>query len=354
MMLALSDFIYLSRLYMPKSNTQRVTLDDVARLANVSSQTVSRVVNNYPHVSEETRRRVQDAIQLLGYRPNRAARSLVTQRSFMLGIISFGFDHYGPTQMINNIERTARAKGYGVSFSNVDTASVGALQRAMEDLGERAVDGIVLILPIEGIEYSALQDVCCNTPFVQIDAPLAAKVPSIVIDQYHGSQLATEHLIARGHRQICEISGPLSWHGAQARHQSWLDTLQLAGLEPGLSIEGDWSARSGYQAVHELIAAQAAFTALVVGNDQMALGAMRALREHGLHIPQDVSIVGFDDIPEAAYFEPPLTTINQNFAALGDQSVEYLTALIEDPGIPPHQRVLYPHLVERASTRSVT
>lgn len=339
---------------MPKATSQRITLDDVARLAKVSSQTVSRVVNNYPHVSEDTRRRVQEAIHQLGYRPNRAARSLVTQRSFMLGIISFGFDHYGPTQMINNIERTARAKGYGVSFSNIDTVSIEALQRAMEEQDERAVDGIVLILPMEGIEREALETTCCDTPFVQIDAPLAAKAPSIVIDQYHGSKLATQHLIDLGHRHICEISGPLSWHGAQARHQSWLDTLHLADLEPGPSLEGDWSARSGYDALHNLLAMQAEFTGLIVGNDQMALGAMRALREHGLAVPADVSVVGFDNIPEAAYFEPPLTTIHQNFAALGDQSVEYLTTLIENPATPPHQRVLYPHLLERASTHSLT
>ncbi len=339
---------------MAKSNSQRVTLEDVARAANVSSQTVSRVVNNHPHVSDTTRRRVQEIVRQLGYRPNRAARSLVTQRSFMLGIISFGLDYYGPTQMITNIERTARTKDYGVTFSNIDTISVGELHRAMGNLGERAVDGIVLILPMEGIDYTVLEDICCEIPFVQIDAPLALHIPSVVIDQYHGSQLATQHLVDLGHRRIAEISGPLAWYGAQARHHGWLDTLNAANLPATMSVAGDWTARSGYESAHKLIEDGAVFTGLIVGNDQMALGAIRALCEHNLHVPEHISVVGFDDVPEAAYFEPPLTTIAQDFAALGEQSVEYLTALINNPDTPVHQRVLYPSLVCRKSTRPIS
>lgn len=338
---------------MAKTNSQRVTLEDVARVAKVSSQTVSRVVNNHPHVSDVTRRRVQEAVRQLGYRPNRAARSLVTQRSFMLGIISFGLDYYGPTQMIANIERTARAKDYGVTFSNIDSISTSELQRAMDNLGERAVDGIVLILPMEGIDATAIEEVCCQIPFVQIDAPLMSHIPSIVIDQYHGSQLATQHLLDLGHRQIAEISGPLCWHGAQARHQGWLDTLKAMKLPSNASIEGDWTARSGYEGIHRLLEEGAEFTGLIMGNDQMALGAMRALHEHGLLVPDHISVVGFDDIPEAAYYEPPLTTVAQDFAALGEQSVEYLTSLINNPDIPVHQRVLYPRLMHRKSTRKI-
>lgn len=338
---------------MDKSEPRNVTLDHVAQLAGVSSQTVSRVVNNRPYVSEETRRRVQNAIRQLGYRPNRAARSLVTQRSCMLGLIGFGIDHYGPTQMINHIERTARAKGYGVRFSSIDAVSPSELNRALEDLGDRAVDGIVFILPVEGADNETLAEICAGIPFVQIDAPLAAKAPSIVIDQYLGSQFATQHLIDLGHRRLCEISGPLVWYGAQARHQSWLNTVTGAGLQPGPSLEGDWTARSGYDAMRQLLAEHRGFTGVVVGNDQMALGAIRALREHGLSVPDDVSVIGFDDVPEAAYFEPPLTTIRQNFAALGEQSVDYLTSLIEHPETPIHQRVLYPTLIARNSTRSL-
>jgi LacI family transcriptional regulator len=336
---------------MATPDPRRVTLADVAQLAGVSPQTVSRVVNNFPYVSDGTRRRVNEAIRKLDYRPNRAARSLATQRSFMLGIITYGIHHYGPAQMMYHVEQTAKARGYGVSFTTVSSMALDEIREAIETLGDHTVDGLVLIAPVVGVGYRDLMRLCGSVPFVQIDAQLGAPVPSVVIDQRHGTHLVTQHLIDLGHRQICEIKGPLNWFGALARHESWLETLSAAGLEPGLSLEGDWTARGGYEAAGCLVERGAEFTALVVGNDQMALGAIRALRERGLRVPGDVSVVGFDDIPEAAYFEPPLTTVRQNFAALGEQSVQYLVDLIDHPDTPLHQRVLYPQLIERQSTR---
>lgn len=337
---------------MAKSLPKRVTMDDVAQLAGVSSQTVSRVVNQHPYVSDETRQRVMSAIQRLDYRPNRAARNLATQRTHMVGIITYGAQHYGPAQMMHYVEQTARARGYGVSFAAINTISFSEIGGVIHSFGERAVDGLVLITPIAGVHYAELVKFCGNIPFVQIDTELGAPVPSVVIDQKYGSFLAARHLISLGHRAICEISGPLNWHGAVARHQSWIDTLQEAGLAPGMSVEGDWTARSGYAAAQTLYNSAARFTAIVAGNDQMALGAIRALRERGVTVPDDVSIVGFDDIPEAAYFEPPLTTIRQDFTALGEQSVEYLIALIENPGLDIHQRVLHPELIQRQSAQA--
>ncbi|MBN2304559.1 MAG: LacI family DNA-binding transcriptional regulator [Anaerolineae bacterium] len=338
---------------MPKSDSKRITLEDVAREARVSAQTVSRVVNNHPYVSADTRRRVQDAIRKLDYRPNRAARNLATQRSCMVGIISFGMTHYGPAQMVNHIERTARTQGYGVSLSTVSTFSFDDIRRAMDDLGDRSVDGVLFISPVTGADYDDFAHICGGVPFVLIDTQLGAQMPSVVIDQRYGSQLATRYLFDLGHRAISAISGPLDWFGAQARHQSWLDTLAAAGIEPGPALEGDWTASSGYRKTRDLIKSGATFTALVAGNDQMALGAIRALREAGRRVPEDVSVVGFDDIPEAAYFDPPLTTIRQDFAALGKQSVEYLMALIAQPDLPLHQRVLYPVFVARQSACKV-
>jgi len=331
------------------SNSKRVTLDDVAHAVGVSSQTVSRVVNDYPHVSDDTRRRVQDAIRKLGYRPNRAARSLATRRTCMLGIVTFGIDRYGPAQMVTHVERMARTRGYGVSLSAVQALTPHEIRVAIDSLGGSAVDGLVLITPVTGLSDADMVALCGSIPFVQIDTELGAKVPSVVIDQRFGSRLATQYLIDQGHHALCEISGPLNWYGAQARHQSWAKTLRRAGLTPGLSVEGDWTAEGGFRAAHSLLDQGAAFTALVIGNDQMALGAIRALRARGLRVPEDVSVVGFDDIPEAAYFEPPLTTVCQNFAALGEQSVEYLVALINNPNTPVHQRVLHPELIERQS-----
>jgi LacI family transcriptional regulator len=333
--------------------SKNVTLHDVAKQCGVSYQTVSRVINNHPHVSKETRHRILQVIRELDYRPNRAARSLVTQRSYTLGIIAFGSDFYGPAQMMTNVERAAKTRGYSLAFSSIADVTPEVIRQTIDNLSGQLVDGFVLITPVLGIQYDELVSLCAGIPFVQIDAELGAQVPSVVIDQRYGSQLATQHLIDLGHRKICEISGPLHWFGAVARHESWIATLEAAGIEPGLSKKGDWTSAGGYKAAHSLLDEGATFTALVVGNDQMALGAIRALRERGLCVPKDVSVVGFDDIPEAAYFEPPLTTVQQDFTGLGEQSVEYLVTLINNPDTPSHQRVLHPHLVTRLSTRQV-
>src|SRR5512134_3501494 len=167
---------------MAGSDSRRVTLDDVAHMAGVSSQTVSRVVNNHPYVSEDTRRRVLDAVRKLDYRPNRAARSLATHQTHMLGIITYGVPHYGPAQMMRHVEHTARARGYGVSFSTVSNLSLSEIHKALESLGYHAVDGLVLIAPVAGVTHGELEKLCGGIPFVQIDAEPGTSVPSVVID----------------------------------------------------------------------------------------------------------------------------------------------------------------------------
>lgn len=329
---------------------QRYTINDVAKDAGVSYQTVSRVINDHPSVSPETRSRVQQVIRDLGYSPNKVAKSLVANYSHTLAILTFGMNDYGPTQMVLNIERAAKNLGYDLIFSNVTQPTYSEISHALDSLSGRQVDGIVSISPVVGISYEEMMNLCQNTPIVQIDPQFGLQVPSAIVDQRYGSQLVTEHLISLGHYRIAEISGPLNWFGAIARHQQWMETLHQANLTPMMSVEGDWSARSGYQAAQRLLKDDPNFTALVVGNDQMALGAIYALHEHNLHVPHDKSVVGFDDIPEAAYFQPPLTTIRQDFNKLGEISVGYLLELIQDPETPKMQHVLYPDLVIRQST----
>lgn len=328
-------------------------MNDVAQRAGVSYQTVSRVINNHPHVSEGTRSRVLQAIRELGYRPSKAAKSLASSQSNTLGLIVFGMEYYGPSQMVLNIERAARAAGYDLILSSLVDSTVTAMKASIDMLSGWRVDGILAITPVLGEASRQAGMLCPGTPLVQIDIALGMPAPSVIVDQAYGSCLVTQHLIERGHTRICEISGPLDWIGAAARHKSWLDTLRAAGLEPGPSLEGDWSARSGYQAALRLLDQGLPCTGLVVGNDQMALGAMRALRERGLRIPADISVVGFDDIPEAAYFDPPLTTVRQDFNALGRRGIEYLMERIENPQAPPEQRVIYPSFVARLSTAPV-
>jgi DNA-binding LacI/PurR family transcriptional regulator len=333
--------------------TRKPTLEDVARSAEVSYQTVSRVINQHPSVADGTRARVQRAIAELGYRPNRAARSLVTRRSNNIGIVSFGSRYYGPTQMLVHIEAASRARGYGLTFTSVDGHTLPEMSRAIGDLIGQNLDGIVMIAPIAEVDPAQIVHLCGATPFLMIDIDPSHGVHSVAIDQAHGARLATQHLIGLGHRQVCEISGPFQWHDARLRHETWLATLQASGIEPGPCIESDWTAAGGYAAAQRLLGAGVDFTALFAGNDQMALGAIRALRDAGLRVPEDVSIVGFDDVPEAAYFDPPLTTVHQDFVALGNEAVDGLTNLIESPTAVPYQRVLYPSFVVRASTAKV-
>ncbi len=329
---------------------QRYTLNDVARDAGVSYQTVSRVINDHPSVSPETRLRVQEVIRTLGYRPNKVAKSLVASQSNTLGILTFGISHFGPTQMVLNIERAAKNLGYDLIFSNVGQPTYDQISHALDSLSGRRVDGIISISPVVGIAYEEMLECCHDIPVVLIDPQFGLEIPSVIVDQRYGSRLATEHLIELGHQRIAEICGPLNWFGAIARHEQWVETVHQAGFTPMMSVEGDWSALSGYEAARRLLKEDSHFTALVVGNDQMALGACYALSEHGRRVPLDVSIVGFDDIPEAAFFQPPLTTVRQEFNQLGDIGVRYLLELIHNPDTPIEQHVLCPELVVRKSS----
>jgi LacI family transcriptional regulator len=320
----------------------------------VSYQTVSRVINDHPYVADDTRQRVLKAIEELDYRPNRAAQSLAGHRSRTLGMITFGLSNYGPAQMMINIEHAAREAGYDLIFVNASDAQLGSMRTAVDHVRRWEVDGLLLITPVQGITYAELQALCGNSPIVQIGTLPGADAPSVIVDQELGTRSLVEHLIRLGHRRFAEIRGPWHWHDAQARHESLKATLAGAGLAVGPSTDGDWSPQNGYDAACALVrrrgSGAADFTALVVANDQMAIGAIRALQEHGLRVPDDVSVVGFDDIPEAAFTNPPLTTVRQEFDQMGQQGVEYLIEIIADPGMPRGQRVIPPHLVLRESS----
>lgn len=333
------------------AHPKKATIRDVAERADVSPQTVSRVINGYTHVSKKARLRVQRAIEELNYRPNRAAQSLVTRQSRILAVITFGATHYGPAQMVANVQTEARARGYNLILSNLNSTEKDEIRKAMESIGGSLVDGLVFITPVEGASYADLAALCRGVPYVQIDVELGVQQPSVVIDQRAGYRLATEHLISLGHQQIAHISGPLNWFGARARLSAWRAIMEANGYDASLTVEGDWTPAGGYRATMQLIESGQPFTALAVGNDHMAMGALHALRQRGIRVPDDVSVVGFDDIPEAAYFAPPLTTVRQDFGALGKQSVEYLVSLINKPETAPHQRVLMPQLIVRESTR---
>ncbi|CAN5883009.1 LacI family DNA-binding transcriptional regulator [soil metagenome] len=335
---------------MLPTDTKHATLLDVAKAAGVSHQTVSRVVNNHPHVAVKTRDRVLSSIRKLGYQPNRMARGLATSSTQTIGLVSFGVSYFGPAQMLVSIEKVIRDSGYDLTFATLEAPDLKALRRAVDKLSGSGVDGVVVIAPVIGLDARQLADLHTDLPIVMTDVQVGAKIHSVILDQREGSRLATQHLIDLGHTRIAEISGPLNWNDAALRHEGWLETLQRANLTPGATAAGDWSARAGYEAALELLQGASGFTGLVVGNDQMALGALRALGDSGLKVPDDVSVVGFDDSPEAPFFGPPLTTVQQDFAVMGRQSIEHLLALIAQPGTPVSQRILYPRLMVRSST----
>ncbi|WP_239127517.1 LacI family DNA-binding transcriptional regulator [Asanoa siamensis] len=326
---------------------------DVARLAGVSHQTVSRVLNHQPNVKPATRERVLEAVRQLNYRPNAMARGLAGRRSRVLGVVSFDTILYGPAATLLGIEQAARAAGYGVSVATLERIDHDGVVSALGALADQSVAGVVVIAP-QAAAAAALRTMPKSTAAVAVEADANGEIPAISVDQVSGARMAVEHLLSLGHRKVWHVSGPRDWLEAQGRIEGWRSTLGDAGLAAPRPIAGDWSARSGYAAGLEL-ASRDDVTAVFAGNDQMALGMMRAFHEHGIRVPADVSVVGFDDIPEAEFLSPPLTTIRQDFDEVGRRCIAALLRVIDNgqPERLTHSAVdplVTPTLVVRQST----
>ncbi len=337
---------------MPKPKTSRPTLLDVADMSGVSYQTVSRVINNHPYVSDEARQRVEMAIEALGYRPNKVATKLRSKSSKTIAIILFGSWFHGPVQIALNVEMAARTNGFDVILINVTETQVQVV-KALKHVKGWDIEGLVMITPAQSVPIDEIRSICGDTPIVHIDSRTSTDLPSVSLDDSYGTERVIEHLISLGHIRFCEISGPLNWVNAQTRHQTCVHFFSEHGLELPIHIEGNWTTAGGYQAARRLLEAGHQFTALIAANDSMAFGAMRALTQQGFIIPDDVSVVGFDDIPEAAYFSPPLTTVRHNYIQLGLVGFEYLLELINERQTPIQQRLITPRLIIRESTITV-
>jgi DNA-binding LacI/PurR family transcriptional regulator len=341
----------MSSLANKSPKPRAVVMADVAKLAGVSLQTVSRVINDSPHVRDVTRERVQDAMRKLEYRPNPVARALVTGRSRTLGVVSFDTTLFGPASTLFGIERAAHDADYFVSIISLRSLTRSSVMSAVERLRAQGVDGILVIAPQESATQ-AIVHLPQDVPVVATEAGPGESVPLVAVDQVEGARLATQHLLDLGHRTVWHISGPSDWLEAQDRVDGWRSTLEAAGAAAPPVLLGDWSARSGYELGREL-AANPEVTAVFVANDQMALGFLRSLHEAGRRIPADISVVGFDDIPEAEYFTPPLTTVRQNFNELGRRSLLLLLEQIESGTRAPVRETVPPELIVRASTAGV-
>lgn len=330
--------------------SQTPTMADVAQLAGVSHQTVSRVLNDQPNVRAETRARILDAIRELGYRPNSAARQLVTRRSQTLGVVSFDTTLYGPASMLYGIEQAARDADYFISIVSLRAMNRGSVLEAVDRLRDQAVEGVVVIAP-QTSAAGVLAQAAAGVPLVGAGCGPAEQVPMVAIDQREGAAMATRHLLDLGHRTVHHVAGPVGWLDASGRAEGWRAELERAGRPVPPPLRGDWSARSGYAAGRAL-AADPDVTAIFCANDHMALGLLRAFHEAGRQVPAEVSVVGFDDIPESSYFTPPLSTVRQDFSELGRRSLELLIGRLEHPAPPPAEHVLItPDLIVRASAR---
>jgi DNA-binding LacI/PurR family transcriptional regulator len=322
---------------------------DVARLAGVSQKSVSRVFNDEPYVSADVRRRVLEAAGQLGYRLNNAARALASGRTRSIGVVTLGTALYGPASLLVGNEQAARDTGYALRVVNTADGAPAGIAGAVESLLDQGVDGIVISEPIDEGKLSVRVDV----PVLVLGAPAALAGPRAVAAGVRADLLAraaTEHLLDLGHETVHHLAGPQRWYAARDRLEGWRTALAQRGKPEPAAVEGDWSAASGYEAGRGL-AADTDVTAVFAANDDMAIGLIRALLDAGRRVPDDVSVVGFDDIPVAAYIAPRLTTVRQPFDAVAKAGLTLLVHAIENPDADPLPVNDPPvELVVRAST----
>lgn len=325
-----------------RTGSGRVSMAMVAARAGVSGQTVSRVVNGSPRVDPVTRDRVETAMAALGYRPHRAARALRTGRSQTLGMVVTTLATVGNSLMLQATADAASRRGYALTVVTAAEDVSGAFER----LADQEVDGAVVLNEASALVPAAERP--AGLRLVLVDAHPDGDLHAVHSDHAGGAAAATAHLLALGCRIVHHLAGPADSFAAAERERGWREALRAADVDAPPVVRGDWSSDSGFAAGDALAAASAVFCA----NDQMALGLLRALAERGRRVPEDVAVIGFDDVPDAANYRPPLTTIRQDFVALAQRAVDALIADIE--GEPPREAaVVATVLVERASTRAL-
>lgn len=332
---------------MDQKITRDPAMTDVARLAGVSHQTVSRVLNDHPNVREQTRLRVRAAIKELGYRPNRAARALVTGKTQLIGVVAQNSTLYGPASLLSAFEEAAGEAGFAVSVGRVKVLDRESIAAAVERHRDQRVAGIVVIAP-NSSAADALADVPADVPLVTVDGDPERPTPLVTVDQAAGAFEATAHLLQAGHATVWHVSGPPDWFDAAGRVAGWRQALETYSAEVPPVVAADWSAAAGYKA-GQMLARMPEVTAVFASNDHLALGVLRAMHERGRRVPHDVSVIGFDDVPEAAYFIPPLTTVRPDFAAVARETLGLLLEQVSEGESTRPRRTIAPVLVQRES-----
>jgi DNA-binding LacI/PurR family transcriptional regulator len=324
------------------------SMADVARVAGVSGQTVSRVSNGRTNVDEDTRDRVLAAMRKVGYRPNSAARALRSGQFRNIGVIMFTLSSFGNMRTLDSIAVAAANTGYSITLIPVRHPTQGEVTIAFTRLSEQAVDGVIIIIEAHLIDQAEIE-LPDGLPVVVVDSSARYRYPVVDTDQAQGARLATEHLLDLGHGTVWHVSGPAGSYSAERREESWTRTLRAHGRDVPPVIRGDWSTDAGYRAGLEL-AARGDVTAVFAANDQMALGILRALHERGRAVPGEISVVGFDDMAESSSFWPPLTTVHQRFEEVGRHSVDLLVQAIQHEDTPATSIQVPTRLVMRSST----
>lgn len=336
---------------MSTKKGKRPTIRDVAREADVSYGTVSRVLNNHPEVAPATRRQVQRVMEKMGYQRNLGAQMLTTRQSAIIEIIVMDV-HFG--LVLPEMGQHFSAAGYSTLYSECTRENFA---RTLNKAAARLVDGILLYAPKLHVSDEELLNLSHGIPIVRRDYVLESKLTWVGYDQQHATRLVVQHLIGLGHRQIAEITGSLDFINPRLRHETWHNIVTSHGLEPGPCYTGDYSTfasamKTGYEGVGEFLKQGAPLTAIMTVNDHVAVGALSALHDHGLRVPDDVSIVSFDDDAIAAYLVPPLTTVHFDFGIQNRLASQFLLEQIGDPNYKHHQHVLIPDLAVRDSARA--
>lgn len=323
---------------------------DVADAAGVSAQTVSRALRDHPNVQSETKQRVNAAARKLGYRRNATARALVTGRSNMIGVITLSTSSYSRLTLMSGIEQEAAERGFAVTFVSIASLTPRALEAGLDRLHDQGVDAVITSVPLRE-PGTALVERLAIVPTVAIDGPEPPDDEAVSVDQVAAARMAVEHLISLGHNNVWHIAGPPEWIESEARVRGWRLALRAADLEQPPMLRGDWSAASGHRE-GLLLARIPEVTAVLVASDEMAFGVIRALTDQGVRVPQDVSVVGIDDIELSAFCSPPLTTVRQSFVETGRRAVARIHALLshhpDEDDATAHR--IQPELIVRAST----
>lgn len=330
-----------------------VTLKDVAKTAGVSHQTVARVVRKSPKVAEKTRIKVQQAIADAGYLPNRMAQQLARRQSLTLGFVSINISLHAIAKIADGIRREALKQGFSLSISMMNELDQDSCNKAIDELLGQQVDGLIINTSITHATIKLIQERENLPPCVFIDFDKNNDALQVSHDQVGGASLAAQHLIDLGHRNIALINGAANTCVAHWRESGWLESLSKVNITPVNRMDGNWNARSGYQATLELLDAETDFTAILVANDEMCLGVLRALNERNINVPQDVSVVGFDNHDDSEFYNPPLTTIDQNCHELGETAVTLLMQKMNSEQQSESRVLLTTKLVKRQSSGPV-